>query len=467
MGFDVSKVRDEARVLDPDPPSPDRWIPDAAASMVGENAGVRLTGFSAAQGRRGIADVLAPTRTPMGLDSPFLRSAAGIPASGTLLGALQPGGIYGRIKSAFADDSLCKPVTKFGSLAVVENQASAALNASTARSVAHSFRNLRPLEQSTRRWPSMYNGALGNAGFKQVSAMQQSLAGQYAGHFTQVNKPLDVQSAHTGTQAIQGFVRAYEPQLGPMLDAFTSPLSEVIRKNLAGFAMLAPQRIGEWIKRVLRPFGKPFGKIIEWLHREIERWLRDPYGDFVPFWNVRLYWLAQAAYEGDYAARARFLDVIEADSSPENVLMIEKLLKPTFESQRLDRREDWEQMDPAGARRWLRQRLDGLQQSALNKEKKRKNGEQRYEQESHVVDAITSDVPELEFVEFELREDERALYEQLRGVLPEQQYSFCWYRAQGLKYEEIAAKMGIGLSTVKTHARLVKRNPGFLELLGR
>jgi hypothetical protein len=453
MVFDVSKVRDEARVLDPDPPSLDRWIPDAAASMVGVNAaGVRLSGFSAIQARRGIADVLVPTKPLMGLDSPFLRSAAGVPASGTLLGALRPDGIYGRIKSAFADDSLCKPVTKFGSLAVVENQASAALNASTARSVAHSFRNLRPLEESTRRWPSMYNGALGNAGFKQVSAMQQTLAGQYAGHFTQVNKFLDVQSAHIGTQAVQGFVRAYEPQLGPMLDAFTSPLSEVIRKNLAGFAMLAPQRIGEWIKRAVRPSEG----IFEWMRRALERivqWPCDPYGNPVPVWNIRLYRLAQAAYEGDYVARARFLDVIEADDSPENVLMIEKLLKPTFEPQRLDRRVDWEQMDPAGARRWLRQRLDGLEQNAGKGEQVRENGEQPYE--------------ELEFVEFELRQDEKALYEQLRGVLPEQQYWFCWYRAQGLKYEEIAAKMGIGLSTVKTHARLVKRNPGFLELLGR
>jgi hypothetical protein len=122
MGFDVSKVRDEARVLDPDVASLNRWIQDAAARMADVNADrVRLTGFSDAQGRRGMADVLVPTKPLMGLDSSFLRSAAGVPASGTLLGALRPDGIYGRIKSAFADDSLCKPVTKFGSLAVVEN----------------------------------------------------------------------------------------------------------------------------------------------------------------------------------------------------------------------------------------------------------------------------------------------------------------------------------------------------------
>jgi hypothetical protein len=257
MGFDVSKVRDEARAMDPDVASIDRRIQDAAASMVGVNADRvrRLTGFSDTQGRRGIADVLAPTKPLMGLDSPFLRSAAGIPASGTLLGALQPGGIYGRIKPAFADDSLCKPVTKFGTLAVVENRASAALNASTVRSVAHSFRNLRPLEESTRRWPSMYNGVLGSAGFQQVSAMQQTLAGQYEGRLIQIKKFLEVQSANIGTQAVERFVRAHESQLRATLNACTSPLFDAIRKNPAGFDMWALQRMGEWIKRVARPLG--------------------------------------------------------------------------------------------------------------------------------------------------------------------------------------------------------------------
>jgi hypothetical protein len=116
------------------------------------------------------------------------------------------------------------------------------------------------------------------------------------------------------------------------------------------------------------------------------------------------------------------LDRGEADASPDNVLMIRELLKPTFDPEWLDRRVDWEQMDPAGARRWLRRRLDGLKVSAWKEEQGRKNGELRYELEWEAVEAITSDVPELEFVEFELREDERVLYEQLRGVLPEQQY---------------------------------------------
>jgi hypothetical protein len=105
MGFDVSKVRDEARAMDPDVASIDRRISDAAASMAGVNADrVRLTGFSDAQGRRGIADVLAPTKPLMGLDSPFLRSAAGIPASGTLLGAVRRFLVHTRNKVWLAGD---------------------------------------------------------------------------------------------------------------------------------------------------------------------------------------------------------------------------------------------------------------------------------------------------------------------------------------------------------------------------
>jgi DNA-directed RNA polymerase specialized sigma24 family protein len=94
-------------------------------------------------------------------------------------------------------------------------------------------------------------------------------------------------------------------------------------------------------------------------------------------------------------ARARFLDEIETDGSPDNVLMIRELLKPTFDPERLDRRVDWEQMDLAGARHWLRRRLDGLKRSAWKEEQQRKNGEQPYEEENQLVEAITSDVPEL------------------------------------------------------------------------
>jgi hypothetical protein len=53
MGFDASKVRDEVRVLDRDAASLDRWIPDAAASVVGVNAAAvrRGEGFAVARYR--------------------------------------------------------------------------------------------------------------------------------------------------------------------------------------------------------------------------------------------------------------------------------------------------------------------------------------------------------------------------------------------------------------------------------
>jgi hypothetical protein len=308
----------------------------------------------------------------------------------------------------------------------------------------------------------IYDGAFGNAAIKQVAAVQRSLARQYACSFIKIKQSLDVHSLGIGKRALQDFLRAYEPPLKATLNAFDPPLFAEIGKVGFGYAGLA-QQIGEWTKGVVRPFEEVF----ERLRREMERRPRDPYGEPVPFWNVQLYRLAQAVYESDYVARARFLDEIEADGSPDNVLMIGKLLKPTFDPERPDRRVDWEQMNPTAARRWLRRRLVGLKLGVWKEEQERKNGERLYEVERQVVEAITSDVPELEFVEFELREDERALYEQLQGVLPERQYLFCLYRAQGLKYEEIAAKMGVALGTVKTHARLVKQNPIFLEILGR
>jgi len=357
---------------------------------------------------------------------------------------------------------MLKTVAKFGSLAVAESQPSAALNASTARVIAGGLWNLGSLEESTRRWQSIYGGALENTATKQVAAKDRSIAGQYSGSTIQIKRTLDVQSANIGTQVVQSFLRGYEPQLTAALNAFNLPLFDSIEKFAFGFAGLA-RRMGALFE-VWRP---KLDGAFDWLRREMEQWPRDPYGELVPVWNVRLYWLAQAAYEGDYVARARFLSEIEADGSPDNVLMISELLKPTFDPERLDRRVDWEQMNPAGARRWLSRRLDGLKLGARKEEQERKNGERLYELEWQVVEAMSSDMSELEFVEFELREDERALYKQLRGVLPEQQYWFCWYRARGLKYEEIAAKMGVSLSSVKTHARLVKRNPGLLEVLGR
>jgi hypothetical protein len=241
------------------------------------------------------------------------------------------------------------------------------------------------------------------------------------------------------------------------------PLFSRLGEFVLGYARLE-QRIEEWIEGL----GRTVVATLEQLRREMEQPPLDPYGDPVPDWNVPFYWLAEAAYAGgDYEYIALFLDEIEAEDSADNVILIRKLLKPTFDPERLDRRVDWERMDPAAARSWLRERLEDLKLSAWKKEQGRKNSEQSYEVDRIIVNASPSNAPELEFVEFELREDERALYEQLQSVLPEQQFLVCWYRAQGIKYKEIAARMNIALGTVKSHARVLKQNPRFREALGR
>jgi hypothetical protein len=463
LGFDVAKARADSRVLDPDAASLDRRIPDVTARMAGMNAArARLIGPGGDQGGRSIADMLASTRPTTRLDSPFLRTSLGFPAPGTLLGAVRPDEAYARDISAAVADSVLKTTPKLSSLTVAQSQASFALNGYTARSMADGLGNLRSLEKSTRRWKSIYDDALVGTVTKQVAALERPLVGQYAGSFIQIKKCLNIQSANIGTQVVQYFLRAHEPLLRAALDAFNQPVFDAIRKFAAGHAGLA-QLVGESIETWRLRFEGTF----EWLRREMERWPRDPYGELVPAWNAWLYRLAQAAYEGDYVAGARFLNGIEADCSPDNVLWIRELLKPTFHPERLDRRVDWEQMDPTTARRWLRRRLNGLKLGAWKEKQERKNGELRYEVERQVIKANPSDLPEFELMEFELREDEITLYEQLRDVLPEQQFLVCWHRAQGLKYKEIAAKMGVALGTVKTHARLLKRNPGFLDILDR
>ena len=462
MGFDVGKVVDNLGAPDSDAAPLECRIRNLAASVASANApGALLTDPGGLHKRGSISPTLASTGPQARLDSPFLRAFAGMPASDTLAG-VRPGRAGVQKVPTQGSSSLLEAIAKFGPPAV-ERQTGAVFSASTARGFADTFRNLDPLQEQARRWRSVYGGAFGGTVAKQVAAMGRPLANPYAGGFIKIKKSLDIQAANTGTHVVQGFSRAYEPLLKASSVAFNSPLLDAIGECAAGFTTPA-QRNGEWFRRVVL---RPFNEVFERLRHEMERWPRDPYGEPVPFWNVRLYRLAQAAYEGDYVARARFLDEIEADGSPENVLMIEELLKPTFDPQRLDRRVGWEQMDPVGARRWLGRRLQGLKLSAWKEEQKRKYGEQPYEADTPVIEVITSDVPELEFVESELREDERAFYERLRGVVPEQQYWFCWYRAQGFKYEEIADEMGVALGTVKTHARLLKRNPGFLALLGR
>ena len=460
MGFDVSKLKDDPRIPDPDSSLVGRTSDVSSREEVDAGIPWPVDLNAIAQGRD--RDGMLASRSLATLDNSLLRAFVGVPSRNTLEVA-RPGSAFGRGISALGDDPLSKTIAKFGSLAAAESQASIAGNASTMRGIVGSFRTLDPMKESARSGQSIHEVLLGKAAIKHAAEVERSFANQYSGNIFGLERFSEFQSFGLGIQVTQGFLRPYElPWKATLESIVNAPILNGIKKFAAGYAGLA-QRIGDLFE-AWRPKLDGFS---EWLRREIKQWPQDPYGDLVPFWNVRLYRLAQAAYEGDYVARARFLDEIEANDAPDNVLIIGELLKPTFDPERLDRRVDWEQMDPAEARRWLRRRLDGLKLGAWKEEQERKNGELRYEVERQVIKASSFDAPELEFVEFELREDERALYDQLRGVLPEQQYWFCWYRTQGLKYEEIAAKMGLAVGTVKSHARLLKQNPSFLAVLGQ
>ena len=208
----------------------------------------------------------------------------------------------------------------------------------------------------------------------------------------------------------------------------------------------------------LRTLGRGIAQGIEWLDRIF--YPLDPYGRPVPRWNVDLYLLARRAYSGDWKARAAFLDEIKADSSPDNVLMIETVLDPTFASQRSDIRTRWEQKPPEEARSTLKSLLEGHKKRPGLEEKDLKKGEYVYEHSRQVLTPS-----ELETVE--RQEDERLFREQLQTVLPERQLMFCWLRSQGMKHKEIAAEMGISTSTSKTYNWLAKNNPNLRELLGQ
>lgn len=262
---------------------------------------------------------------------------------------------------------------------------------------------------------------------------------------------------------------------GPVLPEPT-PLSELLAERygqspgLIGAAKFLYDA-GENLNRTMeawRPQLKKVGAFVGELTAGLERTLNalrstrplDPYGNPVPLHNTWLYVLARRAYQGDFVARAAFLDEIDADDSLDNVLLVEDLLEPTFGGRRTDLRKRWEQETPEEARTQLRELLKGHMKRAPLEAKELRKGEYVYEHSRQILTPS-------ELAAIENKEDERILYEQLRGALPEQQFMFCWYRSQGLDYEEIAAEMGIGVSSVKTYARRAKANPNLLGLLGR
>jgi DNA-directed RNA polymerase specialized sigma24 family protein len=211
----------------------------------------------------------------------------------------------------------------------------------------------------------------------------------------------------------------------------------------------------------------------------------DPYGKLVPDWNSELYSLAQAAYRGDYLARARFLNEIGTDESADNMLFIQDLLGPTFDPNRLDRRDKWEQREPADARRWLRKRLQDLRKASC-KDKHELPYEENPDEVNPVPTLITpSKAAELmnpnggwdrkpthvngatpsAMAEFMKKERERSLPWQLQAALPERQYQVLLCLAEGMKYEEIGYRLDIGVSTVKTHVRYLRQRHDLKLLL--
>ncbi len=85
-------------------------------------------------------------------------------------------------------------------------------------------------------------------------------------------------------------------------------------QNYLGFAQRVDRLVSGW--------AKPFEGVFERLRRATEFYPRDPDGQPIPPWNIRLYRLARAAYRADdYEAQARFLDEIGADGSVDKVLL--------------------------------------------------------------------------------------------------------------------------------------------------
>ena len=256
---------------------------------------------------------------------------------------------------------------------------------------------------------------------------------------------------------------------GPVLIGPT-PLSELLTERygqspgLIGAAKFLYDA-GEALNRTMeawRPQLEKFGAFVGELPTRLERTLKalrstrplDPYGNPVPLHNAGLYVMARWAYRGDYwEAKAEFLNEIGADESADNVLYLEELLRPTFKPSRLDLREPWEQRNPLEARRWLRKSLGDL---------KRKNGREKrivlpYEEND---EQARSDL-----FAFAEEESERAREAEIHSILPERQHQILMLLVEERKQAEIAELLGIGLSTVKTHAGRLQNNPDLLRAL--
>ena len=178
----------------------------------------------------------------------------------------------------------------------------------------------------------------------------------------------------------------------------------------------------------------------------------------IPPWNFKLYLLARRAYysQTDYAARAAFLDAIEADHATDNATFLEQLLRPTFEPtpQELGgTRCEWARKPPDEAREWLCKRLKKI----------------RDDQDSLLTAGGANDINDLvgappspetdpELWVFYQSEVE-AYRRKIEEILPPKQYEVFLPMEKGLPQHDIAHTTGKAQGTIKKQVWDIRNNP--------
>ena len=269
--------------------------------------------------------------------------------------------------------------------------------------------------------------------------------------------------------------RAYHPPwaaAGPFDPSVLGGLGKLVQGYLGVFGRLE-ELIAGW-RRPVEGFLKQVAR------RAWELYPRDSEGRPIPPWNLRLYFLAWAAYRlDDYEAQARFLDAIGADDSVDNVLFVHDLLAPTFDPARPDRRTDWWHMGPDEAKAWLRKRLEHRGFEIRMDEYRRRGRQISYAETGDLEgpDGILREhlrgrAPRDASAEWQFFEEESAalILQELAAVLSERQLQVVarFLEEQSYEqrtYEEIGRELGMAPGTVKSHVFRVRNNPGVSEIL--